>query len=111
MATRKSRKKDGAAEDIERLRSRHEDLCAQRIRADEQRRAAEKELESLRGRAREEWGTDDLGALRERLEEMRAENERLRAAYQRHIEEIESRLAEVERDHARAVAGREDGDA
>jgi predicted nuclease with TOPRIM domain len=53
-------------------------------------------LEELRREARQQFGTDDLDALREKLREMEAENARLQDDYDTHLTQIETSLSEVE---------------
>ena len=59
---------------------------------------AKKVSKKRRKQALDQHGTDDLDALRGKLEDMKAENERRRAAYQAELEKIEAALADAERD-------------
>jgi len=90
-------------ETIEALRERHKRLDEQRVRAEESLRNLREQLDGLKADARERYGTDDVERLRTMLAEMRAENERRRAAYQQHLSEVEARLAEVDAQHRAAV--------
>jgi hypothetical protein len=93
-----------APQDIEKLSKRHRALEEKQITAKTLLGASQDRLNDLKQKARESYGTDDLVKLREKLEDMKRENEHKRAAYQRHLDEIESQLAEVERQHAEAVS-------
>jgi DNA-binding transcriptional MerR regulator len=87
---------------IETLRRRYAELHEQRITAAAHLRTAERHLADLQRQARERYGTDDPDALAAMLDEMRTENDRRRAAYQRHLDEVAARLAEVERTYSDA---------
>ena len=84
--------------DIEALKKRHRELENQRIAAQTNLKTATDQLEQLKKESREQYGTDDLDRLREKLEEMKRDNERKRVEYDRHLAEIERNLDEVERD-------------
>lgn len=90
--------------DIELLRKRHKDLNEKRIAAETSLKNAEDRLAELKREAKEAWGTDDLDALKQKLDEMKANNEQQRAAYQAHIEQVEARLREVESQFGKAQA-------
>jgi DNA repair exonuclease SbcCD ATPase subunit len=81
---------------IEQLRKRYEELNKQQIEAGANYKTANELLESLKAAAKAEHGTDDLEALRAKLKEMEAENERKRSEYQAHLDKIEADLKEVE---------------
>jgi len=84
--------------DIEALKKRHKDLDRQKTTAEANLLSATQTLDALKHEAREKYGTDDPEQLKKSLQEMKQENERKRAGYQKHLEEIETRLAQVERD-------------
>lgn len=84
------------AADIEALKKRHKVLDTERTTAQANLANATKQLAELKDEARKLYGTDDLDALRKKLQEMRDENERKRAEYQKHLEEVEAKLAEVD---------------
>ncbi|MFP4565094.1 MAG: hypothetical protein ACLFNX_01240 [Spirochaetaceae bacterium] len=86
---------DGA-QSIEDLQARYQKLQQEKVRAETNRENAEERLSELEAEARETYGTDDIGKLKETLEKMKAENEKKRAEYQAHLDAIESDLAEVE---------------
>jgi hypothetical protein len=91
-------------QDIEKLSKRHKVLEGKQIAAKALLASSQEKLNELKQQARETYGTDDLVKLREKLEEMKRENERKRATYQSHLNEIENQLTEVERQHAEAVS-------
>lgn len=88
------------AQNIEELRQRYDDLNQKRIRTDANLQNARKRLEELKEQARKEFGTDDLDELREKLTEMKSENERKRSEYQESLDKIERELSEVEQQYA-----------
>ncbi len=88
--------------DIEQLKAKHKELDTARTRAKANLESAQKQLDELRTEARQAYGTDDLDALRQKLTQMRDENERKRADYQQHLEQVQAKLAEVEKTFAAA---------
>ena len=80
---------------IDELKKRFDKLHADKIRAGAQLEGAEKHLAQLKQQARTEFGTDDLDELRTKLQEMEAENERRRAAYQESLDAIDADLQAV----------------
>lgn len=96
MATSKLPGDSGSAQTIEELQKRYGALHKKQIEADTNLKNAEKQLASLQAEAREKYGTDDLAALRQKLANMKAENEAKRRDYQTKLDKIESDLAQVE---------------
>ncbi len=92
---------DSPTSSIETLKARFEDLKSKKITAEANLKNANATLEELRREARTQFGTDDLDELRQKLSEMEAENERLRAEYEMHLDQIEQGLAEVESQYRR----------
>ena len=86
-------------EDIDALKKRYDALNEKKIKAETNQEAAEKRLKELREQALRDYGTDNLDELRQKLAELKAENERKRSEYQVHLDEIESKLATVEQQH------------
>jgi hypothetical protein len=80
---------------IEQLRKRYDALNNEQIRADANYKHARKDLDELKALAKAEYGTDDLEALRLKLKEMEAENDRKLTDYQQHLDTIEANLKEV----------------
>jgi chromosome segregation ATPase len=88
--------------DIEQLRKRHKELEREKVTAEANLKSATQQLDALKSEAEAKYGTRDLAELKKKLAEMKEENERRRAAYQRHLEEIEARLAQVENEFKEA---------
>src|SRR5262245_17621342 len=88
------------AQSIEKLRERYDDLKTKRITAEANLQTSTEALEDLKQEARQKYGTDDLDALRAMLKAMKEENEKKRAAYQEHLKTIETKLDEIEAEHA-----------
>ena len=86
--------------DIEQLKKRHKDLEEKKITAEANLNNASKLLDELKREAKAKYATDDPAQLQKKLQDMKAENDRKRAGYQKHLEEIESRLVQVENDFA-----------
>ena len=86
-------------EDIETLKARYDALNKKKIQAETNQEAAERRLKELKAQALRDHDTDNLDELKQKLDELKAENERKRAAYQTHLEEIETKLATVEQQH------------
>ncbi|HEX2970708.1 MAG TPA: hypothetical protein VHP11_00145 [Tepidisphaeraceae bacterium] len=88
-----------ASQDIEQLRKRHTELDRKRAAAQANLDTANATLQTLKKQALEAYGTDNLDELKAKLELMKAENERRRVEYQQHLDQIESKLAEVEQQY------------
>jgi chromosome segregation ATPase len=86
--------------EIDELRRRYEELRDQRVAAETNLANANAQLEAFKQQARENWGTDDLDALKEKLEHMRVENARRQTSYREHLDQIESELKAVEQKYA-----------
>lgn len=91
------RKSANTPQSMEELRNRYQQLNELRIQAETRQKTALEQLELLRQGAREQFGTDDLDKLKEMLEQRKSENERKRAEYQKSLEQIEVKLAEIDR--------------
>jgi hypothetical protein len=91
-------------QDIERLKQRFTDLNVKKIQADTKLRESQSRLDELKRQAREQYGTDDLDELKRKLQAMKAENERLRAEYQQHLDGIEAELDRVTAEHKAAMS-------
>src|SRR3954447_19899476 len=102
MAARRPTIANGAAQSIEELQKRYNELHKKQIEADANLKNAERQLAELRKEATEKYGTDDLEQSREKLAAMKAENEAKRSDYQARLDKIESDLAEVEETFAHA---------
>ncbi len=94
-------KKDSSSiNQLGKLRQRFEKLNNQKIRADEQRRLAESQLAQFREEALEKWGTDQLEILEQKLERMKRDNEAASMEYERHLDEIDAALQDIEELHS-----------
>jgi len=83
--------------DIETLKRKHKELELQKAKSEANFKTATEQLDALKEEARAKYATDDLEQLRKKLAEMKDQNERKRAEYQDHLAEIETRLAQVEK--------------
>lgn len=79
------------------LKADYEKLREEKVRAEQTLTHLESELEALRRKALEEYGTADPAELSARLESMRAENARRVAEYREHIASVRDGLAALER--------------
>ena len=86
--------------DIEALKKRHKELEHQKVTSEANFKTATEQLEAVKKEALDKYGTDEIDQLRNKLLEMKDQNERTRAQYQKHLEEIETRLAQVETNFA-----------
>ena len=84
-------------QDIEALKQTHKELDTKRTKARANLETAQRQLDELKAEARKAYGTDNLDELRSKLLAMKQENEKKRADYQRHLEEIQAKLDEVEK--------------
>ena len=84
-------------QDIDALRKRHKELERLKTTEEANLKNAEDNLRDLKNDALEKYGTDDLDALRQKLNDMEAENERKRAEYQAHLQSIQEKLEEVKK--------------
>jgi hypothetical protein len=104
----KSHSENGASQQtIEQLQQRYQVLNTRRIQAETNLENARKQLEGLKKEAREKYGTDEIGKLREQLEAMKAENERKRSEYESQLNQIEASLAAVEEKFSQSESGQE----
>jgi len=75
-------------QDIDTLKKRHRDLDKQKTTAEADLKSAEKQLKQLKADALEKYGTDDLEALKGKLEQMKTDNLKKRREYQQHLDAI-----------------------
>ena len=78
------------------LTKRFEDLKSRKITAEANLQHANDQLQTLKQEAREQFGTDDLEALQQKLLGMEQANEQMRSSYEQHLTQIEQNLADVE---------------
>lgn len=83
---------------IEELRERYNELSHKKTAAETKLEQAEEHLRDLQERAKQDYGTCDLEELRQRLEKMSAENQQKTEDYQKHLDEIDQKLSEIESD-------------
>jgi hypothetical protein len=107
MPKDKNTNQESGKQTIEELTERYHALNEKKIQAQTNLKNAEKQLRELRNKAKEAYGTDDLDELKKQLEQLKADNEAKRAAYQATLEKIESDLTEVESKHG-SMDGAED---
>src|SRR5947207_4810593 len=87
---------ESEAQDIATLKKRYEKLQTEKTRAETKLESAQKELQNLKKDAKKDYGTDELPALQKKLQDMKEQNEKKRAAYQKSLEKVENELREVE---------------
>jgi len=85
--------------DIETLTTHYQELNKRKIESERDLVNAEKSLDELKQQALNDYGTDQLDALKEKLEQIKAENERKRADYHQTLGQIETELAKIETDY------------
>ena len=95
-----SNPKSSQPPDIEALKKRHRELENAKIAAQTNLKTAMDQLEQLKKESRDQYGTDDLKQLVDKLEEMKRDNERKRLDYDHHLAEIEKNLSQVEQDRS-----------
>lgn len=83
-------------EKLEVLKKEYNALHTQKITTEANIKNLEENLARLRAAAEKEFGTSDLQALQQILEDRRRENEARVAQYEQHIREIKSNLAAIE---------------
>jgi septal ring factor EnvC (AmiA/AmiB activator) len=97
-------KRPSEPEDINILKKRYEKLNRDRTVAETNLENAKTNLNALKQKAREEYGTDDVETLRAKLEQMKEENERKRSEYQKSLDQIEQDLQAVETKYRQGIA-------
>ncbi len=83
-------------EKLEALKKEYSALHTQKITTEANIKNLEEQLARLQATAEKEFGTSDLAALQQILEERRRENEARVAQYEQHIQEIKGSLAAIE---------------
>ncbi len=84
------------SETIDQLQQRYTKFNEQQIRVQAQLEEAQRRLTELQEQAKQEFGTDDVTALQQKLEAMKMENEKKQSEYQQGLDQIELKLQEVE---------------
>jgi len=90
-------------QDIDTLKGRYDELREAQITAAANLKTAESQLAKLRAQAKATYGTDDLAALKAKLEEMTADNERKRNEYQSALDKIEADLGTIEEKYSQST--------
>ena len=88
-----------AIQDIETLKQRHKKLERDKVTAEANCKTAEDQLQKLKDQALEKYHTDDLEKLKELLQKMKQENDQKRMEYQKHLDEIETKLQAIEKQY------------
>lgn len=88
-------KTSNSSQSIEQLQARFNEFNEQKIVVETDRKHALQRLEMLKATALEKYGSDDLVQLKQTLEKMKSNNESKRARYQKELDEIETKLAEI----------------
>tara|TARA_R110002095_G_scaffold86924_1_gene75672 strand:+ start:2213 stop:2518 length:306 start_codon:yes stop_codon:yes gene_type:complete len=85
--------------DIETLTAQFQKLNKRKIESERDLVNAEKNLNELKQQAQEEYGTNKLDELKEKLQQIKTENERKRAEYHQALGKIEAELTKIETEH------------
>jgi cell division protein FtsB len=83
-------------QELQSLRARFEQLRDHKVRVEQDIRNLTGQLEALKERAKQEYGTDEPEELQALLQKKQQENERLVQEYRQHINDLQQGLAEVE---------------
>ena len=73
-----------------------------KVRADENLKNAQKQLQQVQSEAEEMFGTSNIAELMAMLEKMELENKQLQADYQKHLDEVESELQAVDKEYSQS---------
>ena len=92
----------GAVPDIEALTEQFQKLNKRKIESERDLVNAEQNLNELKQQAQEEYGTDQLGELKAKLQQIKDENARKRAEYHQSLAKIETELSQIETAHQSA---------
>ena len=95
--TETGKPQDAVVREMNALRNRYETLKEEKTRCETNIENAKQQLEKLYEKARTEYGTDDLDALRAKLEAMKAENARRQETYKASLDTIEADLKAVDK--------------
>ncbi len=82
--------------ELNELRQQYEQLRDSKVRTEEAVAQLSHQLESQKAQAQAKYGTSDVAALEQLLEEKRCQNEQVVTKYREHIQQIQSDLAKVE---------------
>jgi len=98
---------DHPAQTIEELSTRYENLNRQKIQAGTNLENAQSQLDKLKEKAKQDYGTDDLDELKKILEEMRRKNEEDRSNYQSSLDKIEADLDNIDNKYSSTESANE----
>ena len=90
---------------IEQLQARYNEFNEQKIVVETDRKHALEKLEELKAMALEKYGSDDLEQLQKTLKKMKMDNDKKRVKYQKDLDAIEQKLAEIEEQFAEDEGG------
>ncbi len=88
---------------IDELRKRHDTLYTQKNKTEAHLENSERLLAELKQKALAQYQTADLAELQALLDGMRRDNESKRAAYQQHLDDIDTKLKALEESSARGT--------
>jgi chromosome segregation ATPase len=91
---------NSTTQDIETLKNRHRELDRHKTTAEANLKNTADQLQKLKDEALAKYGTNDLEQLKAKLAELKAQNYHKRADYQNHLDSIELRLTEIEKQYA-----------
>lgn len=84
-----------AIQTIDELQARYQRLADEKIKVETQREHAQQRLQEIKAEALEQFGSDDLKTLKARLADMKKNNDQKRVDYQKHLDQIEQKLLEI----------------
>lgn len=96
---------------IDELKKTYEELNTKKIQSETNFATAKKQLAELQQQSETEFGTSDVAALKQKLDELEAENETRRRDYQELLERIASDLKSVEQDLEKPTSAGADSNA
>ena len=81
---------------IEQLQKRYEKLNNSKVRLQAERDIAAKELDRLKKKAKEQFGTDDAQQLQDQLSKLQQQNEKMKIEYQQDLDSIDQQLQNIQ---------------
>lgn len=94
-----SSNKQSDVPDIEKLTAHYQELNKRKIESERDLINAGKNLDELKQQAMNDYGTDKLDELKDKLQQIKTENERKRAEYHQTLGQIETELEKIEAGH------------
>lgn len=77
---------------------RYQKLHERKIRVETEKKSIDQQLASLKASAIEQFGSDDVEELKAMLAKTRRENEQKIADYEKHLDSIDAKLGEIDRE-------------